>query len=264
MRLRGVRYIGWSGCTAAPGAVPCLRSCRVTARAAGTMASFTTTDLLPVPQRPMTCQSSTISTSDDRQEKHPRLGLAGALDHAAEQNPLRVIDAAGKAPAAAQAKAARDLLGGAVRRDARRGDRMRIAAPDLALRLLRIIADHPVVLAMHGSDPGRRAAALRQRAEHLREHAIVGAVAAEHRRLKAAGELEALEVGDGFRGSLRSASGLRGALAQRRDERMGALDEDVGVAACRQVLAVTFMAAHHTGDHRSGHDTARTYLSPSS
>ncbi len=28
------------------------------------MASFTTTDLLPVPQRPMTCQSSTISTSE--------------------------------------------------------------------------------------------------------------------------------------------------------------------------------------------------------
>ena len=116
-----------------------------------------------------------------RNEEHPRFRRAGAFGHGAEQEPLRMIAAAGEGPSAAQPMTAGHDLRRAVRRDTRRRDRVGIVVPHLVLRAFRKIADHPAVLAMHGGDPGRRTAALGQRAEHFGEHAVVGAEAAEHR-----------------------------------------------------------------------------------
>ena len=170
-----------------------------------------------------------ISTSTPRNEEHSRFRRAGAFGHGAEQKPLRMIAAAGEAPSAAQPMTAGHDLRRAVRRDTRRRDGVGIVVPHLVLRALRKIADHPAVLAMHGGDPGRRAAALGQRAEHFGEHAVVGAEAAEHPGLQAAGQPEAAEIVDGFLRQTALGGGLFGALAQSRDERAGALDEDFRV-----------------------------------
>ena len=171
-----------------------------------------------------------------------------------------MIAAAGEAPAAAEPMTAGHRFGRSVRRDARRRNGVGIFAPHVALRLFRKIADHPAVLAVHGGDPGRRAAALRQGAEHFREHAVVGGEAAEHRGLQAAGQPEALEIVDGFFRQAALGGGLFGALAQCGNERAGALDEDFGVSrvgtcgGCHRVIHVGTMP------RRPRHVTAMPHL----
>ena len=192
----------------------------------------------------MTCQSSMISTWPIGKRNIRILGAPPSFRHGAEQNPLRMVAAAGEAPAAAEPMSRRRRSRPSARREARRRDGVRILAPDVALRLLGEIADHPVVLAVHGADPGRRAAALRQGAEHFREHAIVGGKAAEHRGLQATGQSEAAEIVDGFLRQAALGGGLLGALAQHGNERAGALDEDFGVFVGRHSLRHSWAQCH--------------------
>ena len=213
----------------------------LTERVAGTATSLTTTDLLPVPHRPMTCQSSTISTSLDRHEEHPRLGLAAVLDHARRAESIAHNRSRWRSPSGRSAGDRRPQAP-AVPFGAKLAEATACGlSPQTSRCAFRKIADHPVVLAMHRADPGRRAAALRQRAEHFREHAVVGGEAAEHRGLQAAGQAEAAEVVDGFLRQPALGGGLRGALAQRGNERAGALDEDFGAFRWRVCGTASFI-----------------------
>ena len=189
---------------------------------AGTTTSLTTSDLLPVPHSPMTSQSSTISTSLDRQEKHPRFRRAGAFHHRVEQNPLRMIAAAGEAPAATQPMTAGHGLRRAVRRDSSptrpRGDRRPTSRaarvpengrpPNCARRARR--RPRPT----SRSPAPARGPFSRTRDSRSRSRRTSG--------LQAAGNPKAAEIVDGLLWPAALGGGLPGALAQDGNERASA------------------------------------------
>src|SRR6516225_1264661 len=118
-------------------------------RHSGTNTPSPRSDLLPVPARPRTCQSSTISSAGigsrkwRRARRHPHPSLPRKRGRVREgagvrsgDEPGAVITAARVAPKATDEAAAVNALEAADRRQRTGGERARIVAPDLLLRAL--------------------------------------------------------------------------------------------------------------------------------
>ena len=74
-----------------------------------------------------------------------------------------------------------------------------------------------------GEHPGGRAVAAGDRRDQLDQRAERQLAAADPLRLQYAEEARAVQIGDRLVGKLAQFLALRGALAQHRDERLGAL-----------------------------------------
>ena len=156
------------------------------------------------------------------------LALPGLLvaDDGAEHVPGRGIDAARKRPAAAEPITALHAPRTAARENQGRADQaVGRFAPDFMLRLGVPHADQPMVSSQVGQHPGGRAAALADHRGQLEQRAKRQLAAADARRLQHPEEAARMQIGDRL---VRQAAQLfrpRGALAEHRDQRLGARQE---------------------------------------
>ncbi len=147
-----------------------------------------------------------------------------------------MVNAAGERVASGKPPTACDTPRGGARRQRRRGDRQRIVAPHVDLRLLGIGRDDPLMLGQHGVDPGRRGAAIGQFLDDPREQAEAPLPAAEAAGLQDAQDAASVIIGDGLVRHPACRSGFRGTLCECRDQPPRALQQ--GTLVVRQGAVV--------------------------
>ena len=106
-----------------------------------------------------------------RHHAEPRVDRLVAVEHrGGEHVPVRIVDAGGERPAAADDESAVDLARAAGReRDRGRDQRVRVRVPDLVLGVGMVVAEDPVVAAEIADVPGGRRAAARDHVDDVDE-----------------------------------------------------------------------------------------------
>ena len=184
-------------------------------------------------------------------ERHQQISdvprVAQLAEKCAENAPLRIIAAAGERKLAREPPAAVDRPGGGARRQRRRGDRARIVAPHVDLRLLGILRDHPLMLGQHRIDPGRRGAAEGQLLGDAREQAEPSLQPAEPPRLQDAQDAGVVIVGDGLGRQVAPCRCRRRTLGEAGNQRACAFQQRALFCRQRAVIAgaENFAPAHH-------------------